>query len=75
MLRRWYESGWAVVTRESGVLASDLAGDKQVSALCDKDSQVLVRRTADEGLPAFRGGGLGGGPGGRGRLRLGRGGV
>jgi transposase len=35
----------AVVTRESAVLAFDLAGDKQVCALCDQDSQVIARRT------------------------------
>jgi transposase len=35
----------AVVTRESAVLAFDLADDKQVCALCDQDSQVLARRT------------------------------
>jgi transposase len=35
----------AVITRESAVLAFDLAGDKQVCALCDQDSQVLARRT------------------------------
>ncbi|MGR7023060.1 hypothetical protein [Geodermatophilus sp. URMC 62] len=35
----------AVVTRESAVLAFDLAGDKQVCALCDPDSAVIARRT------------------------------
>lgn len=35
----------AVITRESAVLAFDLAADKQVCALCDQDSQVLARRT------------------------------
>lgn len=35
----------AVVTRESAVLAFDLAADKQVCALTDQDSQVLARRT------------------------------
>ena len=35
----------AVVTRESAVLAFDLADDKQVCVLCDQDSQVLARRT------------------------------
>lgn len=35
----------AVITRESVVLAFDLAGDKQVCALCDQDSQVIARRT------------------------------
>lgn len=34
-----------VVTRESVVLAFDLAEDKQVCVLTDQDSQVLVRRT------------------------------
>jgi transposase len=35
----------AVITRESAVLAFDLAGDKQVCALCDQDSAVIARRT------------------------------
>ena len=35
----------AVVTRESAVLAFDLAADKQVCALTDQDSQVIARRT------------------------------
>ena len=35
----------AVVTRESVVLAFDLAADKQVCALTDQDSRVLGRRT------------------------------
>lgn len=35
----------AVITRESAVLAFDLAADKQVCALTDQDSKVLVRRT------------------------------
>ena len=35
----------AVITRESAVLAFDLAADKQVCALCDQDSQVIARRT------------------------------
>ena len=35
----------AVVTRSCAVLAFDLAGDKQVCALTDPDSQVLARRT------------------------------
>src|SRR3954453_2453665 len=35
----------AVITREAAGLAFDLAGDKQVCALCDQDSQVLARRT------------------------------
>jgi hypothetical protein len=35
----------AVITRESAVLAFDLAADKQVCALCDQDSVVLARRT------------------------------
>src|SRR3954447_12889024 len=35
----------AVITRESAVLAFDLADDKQVCALCDQDSAVLARRT------------------------------
>jgi transposase len=35
----------AVVTRESAVLAFDLAADKQVCALTDPDSRVLARRT------------------------------
>jgi transposase len=34
----------AVVTRESAVLAFDLAADKQVCALTDQDSRVLARR-------------------------------
>ena len=34
-----------VVTRDSAVLAFDLAADKQVCALTDQDSQVLARRT------------------------------
>ena len=35
----------AVVTRQTAVLAFDLAADKQVSALADQDSRVLARRT------------------------------
>ena len=35
----------AVVTRQSAVLAFDLAADKQVCALTDPDSRVLARRT------------------------------
>ncbi|RHW28304.1 IS110 family transposase [Nocardioides immobilis] len=35
----------AVVTRETAVLAFDLAADKQVCALTDQDSRVLARRT------------------------------
>lgn len=35
----------AVITRDSAVLAFDLAADKQVCALTDQDSQVLARRT------------------------------
>jgi len=35
----------SVVTRETAVLAVDLAADKQVFALCDPDSAVLARRT------------------------------
>lgn len=35
----------AVVTRQTAVLAFDLAADKQVCALTDPDSQVLARRT------------------------------
>lgn len=35
----------AVITRETAVLAFDLAADKQVCALTDPDSQVLARRT------------------------------
>ena len=34
-----------VITRESAVLAFDLAADKQVCALTDQDSKVLARRT------------------------------
>lgn len=34
-----------VVTRETAVLAVDLAADKQVFALCDPDSAVLARKT------------------------------
>ena len=34
----------AVVTRETAVLAFDLAADKQVCALTDQDSRVLARR-------------------------------
>lgn len=34
-----------VVTRESAVLAFDLAADKQVCCLTDQDSRVLARRT------------------------------
>ena len=34
-----------MVTRESAVLAFDLAADKQVCALSDLDSQVIARRT------------------------------
>src|SRR3954468_8945546 len=35
----------AVVTRETAVLAFDLAADKQVCALSDQDSRVVARRT------------------------------
>lgn len=35
----------AIVTRESAVLAFDLAADKQVCALVDPDSRVVARRT------------------------------
>ena len=35
----------AVVTRESAVLAFDVAADKQVCVLTDQDSQVIARRT------------------------------
>lgn len=35
----------AVVTRQTAVLAFDLAADKQVCALADQDSRVLARRT------------------------------
>src|SRR3954462_10718126 len=35
----------ALITRESAVLAFDLAEEKQVCALCDRDSAVLARRT------------------------------
>jgi transposase len=35
----------AVITRESAVLAFDLAADKQVCALTDQDSRVVARRT------------------------------
>ena len=35
----------SVVTRETAVLAFDLAADKQVCALTDQDSRVLARRT------------------------------
>jgi transposase len=35
----------AVITRDTAVLAFDLAADKQVSALTDQDSRVLARRT------------------------------
>ena len=34
-----------VVTRQTAVLAFDLAADKQVCALADQDSRVLARRT------------------------------
>lgn len=34
-----------MVTRDSAVLAFDLAADKQVCALTDQDSVVLARRT------------------------------
>lgn len=36
-----------VVTRQSAVLALDLASSKQVCALIDQDSQVLARRTVN----------------------------
>ena len=36
----------AIITRETAVLAFDLASDKQVCALTDPDSRVLARRTA-----------------------------
>jgi transposase len=35
----------SIVTRETAVLAFDLAGDKQVCVLTDPDSRVLARRT------------------------------
>ena len=34
-----------VITRESAVVAFDLAADKQVCAVTDQDSRVLARRT------------------------------
>src|SRR3954454_17520573 len=37
----------AVVTRESAVVAFDLAADKQVCALSDQDSRVVARRTVN----------------------------
>ena len=37
----------AVVTRETAVLAFDLAADKQACALTDQDSRVLARRTVN----------------------------
>ena len=66
----------AIITRETAVLAFDLASDKQVCALTDPDSRVLARRTArvkawqlaqtlDWGLTR----------GGRGRVHLGGGGL
>jgi hypothetical protein len=55
----------AVVTRETAVLAFDLAADKQVCALTDQDSRVLARRTVSQG----RSGGVLLGPG---RLRADR---
>ncbi len=43
----------AVITRETAVLAFDLAADKQVCALTDPDSRVLARRTVNaQGLAA-----------------------
>jgi hypothetical protein len=66
----------AVITRESAVLAFDLAADKQVCAVTDPDSRVLARRTVPvQGLAADRGRGVGAGPGGRGGVLLGGGGV
>ena len=35
----------SIITRETAVLAFDLADDKQVCALTDPDSRVLARRT------------------------------
>ena len=35
----------AIITRETAVLAFDLAADKQVCALTDPDSRVLAGRT------------------------------
>jgi transposase len=35
----------AIITRETAVLAFDLAADKQVCAVTDPDSRVLARRT------------------------------
>lgn len=35
----------SIITRETAVLAFDLAGDKQVCVLADPDSRVLARRT------------------------------
>jgi transposase len=35
----------SVITRETAVVAFDLAADKQVCAVTDPDSQVLARRT------------------------------
>ena len=37
----------AVITRETAVLAFDLAADKQACALTDQDSRVLARRTVN----------------------------
>ena len=45
----------AVVTRESAVLAFDLAADKQVCALTDQDSQVLgCSATGSKPTPSSR---------------------
>ena len=37
----------AVITRQTAVLAFDLAADKQACVLTDQDSRVLARRTVN----------------------------
>ena len=64
----------AVVTRQTAVLAFDLAADKQVCALTDQDSRVLARRTVSaKAWQLARGGRVGAGPGRGGGVLLGRG--
>ena len=66
----------AIITRETAVLAFDLAADKQVCAVTDPDSCVVARRTVRcKAWELTEAVGVGAGSGGRGRVLLGGGGV
>ena len=59
--------------RAAAVLAFDLAADKQVCALTDRDSRVLARRGEGQGVAAEGGGQVGTGPDRGGGVLLGGG--